>query len=160
MARYGIPPSGQFTRNLSNTGEKLVLSDGFGNVIDSVSYSNLPPWPSADSNGYYLELIDPLSDNSDATNWVASTNTIVSVENTKNNQELRVYPTLVRDYLTIESSGDINNLHLLDFKGRLLQTINVNCGTYKLDMSSYSQGIYLIQVISPERNYMQKIIKE
>ena len=160
MARYGIPPSGQFTRNLSNTGEKLVLSDGFGNVIDSVSYSNLPPWPSADSNGYYLELIDPLSDNSDATNWVASTNTIVSVENTKNNQELRVYPILVRDYLTIESSGDINTLHLLDFQGRLLQTINVNCGTYKLDMSSYSQGIYLIQVITPGRNYMQKIIKQ
>ena len=69
----------QFTRNLSNKGENLVLADGFGNVIDSVRYSDQPPWPDADGNGYYLDLTDPLSDNSLAANWTVSTNIIVSV---------------------------------------------------------------------------------
>ena len=60
-AKYGFYPYGQFTRSLSNTGEKLVLADGFGNVIDIVEYSDLPPWPDAKFNGYYLALNDPHS---------------------------------------------------------------------------------------------------
>jgi hypothetical protein len=159
MAKYGIPPSGQFTRNLSNKEEKLVLADGFGNVIDSVTYSNLPPWPNANGNGYYLELIDPLSDNSIATNWTASTNTIVSVKETENSMSLKFYPIPVKDNLRIESSGTIKIVEIFDFQGRLMRKIEVNSGFYKLDMSSCSQGIYMIQVITPGRNFMQKIIK-
>ena len=80
MAKYGFLPAGQFSRSLSNTGEKLILSDGFGNVIDFVEYSDLPPWPDARFNGYYLKLVDPLSDNNIAANWIASTSAFVSVE--------------------------------------------------------------------------------
>jgi hypothetical protein len=159
MTKYGIAPSGQFTRNLSNSGEKLVLADGFGNVIDSVTYSNLPPWPNADGNGSYLELADPLSDNSVASNWTASTNTITSVSETENNTRLKFYPTPVKDNLTIESPGIIKSVELLDFQGRSLQKIDINSEVYKLDMSSCSQGIYLIRVITPGGNFMQKIIK-
>jgi hypothetical protein len=160
IAKYGIAPSGQFTRNLANEGENLVLADAFGNVIDSVSYSNLPPWPNADGNGYYLELIDPITDNSIASNWTASTNTIVSVKETETRNGLKIYPTPVKDNLNIESSGQIEVLELFDFQGRLIQKINVNSEQYTLNMSYCSQGIYLIQVITPGRNYIQKIIKE
>jgi hypothetical protein len=160
MAKYGIPASGQFTRNLSNKGEKLVLADGFGNVIDSVRYSNLPPWPNADGNGYYLQLTDPDSDNSIATNWTASTNTIVSVQETENSKRLKFYPTPVKDNLTIESSTAIKIVELFDFQGRLIRKIEVNSEVYKLDMSNCSQGIYMIMVISPDGNFVQKIIKE
>ena len=160
MAKYGIPSSGQFTRNLSSKEENLVLADGFGNVIDSVSYTNLPPWPNADGNGSYLELIDPLSDNSMASNWTTSANTIVSVPETESNMELKFYPTPVKDNLTIESSGVIKMAELFDFQGRLIRKIDINSGIYKLDMSSYSRGIYLIQIITQDGNFMQKIIKE
>jgi hypothetical protein len=160
MAKYGIPASGQFTRNLSNKGEKLVLADGFGNVIDSVRYSNLPPWPDADGNGYYLQLADPDSDNSIATNWKATTNTIVSVQETENSKRLKFYPTPVKDNLTIESSTAIKIVELFDFQGRLIRKIEVNSEVYRLDMSNCSQGIYMIMVISPDGNFVQKIIKE
>jgi hypothetical protein len=160
MAKYGISASGQFTRNLSNKGEKLVLADGFGNVIDSVRYSNLAPWPNADGNGYYLDLIDPLSDNSIASNWTASTNTIVSVRETENNINLKFYPTPVKDILTIESSNTIRIVQLYDFQGRMIRNIDVNSGTYQLDMTSYPRGIYLVQVFTPAGNTIRKIIKE
>jgi hypothetical protein len=160
MAKYGISASGQFTRNLSNNGEKLVLADGFGNVIDSVRYSNLPPWPDADGNGYYLDLIDPLSDNSIGSNWAASTNTIVSVRETENNNNLKFYPTPVKDILTIESSNTIRIVQLYDFQGRLIRNITAGSGIYKLDMSSYSRGIYLVQVFTPTGNFIKKILKE
>jgi hypothetical protein len=160
MAKYGIPASGQFTRNLSNNGEKLVLADGFGNVIDSVRYSSLPPWPDANGNGSYLEVIDPLSDNSIASNWTASKNTVVSVNETIANKQLKLYPTPVTDNLTIESSTTIKCVELFDFQGRLIRMIDVNSETYKLDMSTCSQGVYMIMVISPVGNSVQKIIKQ
>ena len=51
-------------------------------------------------------------------------------------------------------------MELFDFQGRMLERINVDSGIYKLDMSSYSRGIYMIQLIGPDRNFVQKIIKE
>ncbi len=159
MAKFGIAPSGQFTRNLPNKGAKLVLADAFGNVIDSVSYSNLPPWPNADGNGSYLQVIDPFSDNSVPSNWIASTNTITSVSETEKNTNLKFYPTPVKDNLSIEYSGTIISVELLDIQGKSIRKIDINSGNYKLDMSSCLQGIYLIRVITPDGNFIQKIIK-
>ena len=159
-AKYGFPPSGQFTRNLSNTRENLVLADGFGNIIDNVQYSNMLPWPNADGNGSYLELTDPSLDNNIASNWIASSNAIVSVEDVKTEQELNLYPSPVKDVLTIESSGRMNILQLFDSQGRLLRNFNVNSGTFSIDMTSYTPGLYILKVISYERNYMRKVIKE
>ena len=160
IAKYGIYPSGQFNRNLSNRGESLVLADGLGNVIDSVTYSDQAPWPDADGNGYYLELADPFSDNSIASNWIASGNTIVSVKETEINNRLKFYPTPVKDFLTIESSATIKFLQLYDFQGKLIRRIEINSGTYNLDMSSCHKGIYLVQVFTSDRNFVQKIVKE
>jgi hypothetical protein len=160
FAKYGIPPSGQFTRNLSNTGETLILADAFGNVIDSVSYSNLAPWPDALGNGNYIELSDPLSDNSKGENWVAASTRIVSVENTENNPLLKLYPLPVRDKLFMEFSGGEQVLQLIDFQGNLLSTIKIDSDSYTLDMSRYKSGIYLLRIVSAGRSYVSKIVKE
>ena len=160
LAKYGFSPSGQFTRNLSDTGEPLVLVDGFGNVIDSVSYSNQPPWPNADGNGYYLELTDPLSDNSIATNWTATGDVITSIENAESAHSIKLYPIPVKNNITIESSGIINKLQLFDFKGSLLQTININSGTFNLEMSSCSMGLYIVEIFTSDGNFVRKIPKE
>lgn len=159
-SKYGFPPAGQFTRNLSNDGENLVLADGFGNVIDSVSYSNLPPWPSADGNGYFLELTDPLSDNSIASNWKASYSTLVSVEDVELTLELNLYPMPVKDYLTIESSARIFSIQLFDFQGKILRKIRIDSEIYYLDMASYPTGFYLLEIFTPEGSSVRKIIKE
>jgi hypothetical protein len=160
LAKYGFAASGQFTRNLSNKGEKLVLADAFGNVIDSVSYSDHTPWPDADGNGYYLELIDPLSDNSLASNWRLSTNTLLSVNDAESISKLKFYPTPVKDILTIESSEIMKLVELIDFQGRMLKRIDVSSELYKLDMTSCHQGIYLIRITTSDRKYVQKIFKE
>lgn len=158
-SKYGIAPSGQFTRNLSNKGEKLVLADGFGNVIDSVTYSDHAPWPDADGNGYYLDLPDPLSDNSVASNWTVSSNTLVSVNETGISQTLRFYPLPVRDILTIEFDGIIKSMELFDFQGRLIHKAVVSSGIFNFDMNAYPRGIYLINIHTTEGNFSHKIVK-
>jgi hypothetical protein len=160
IKKYGVSPFGQFTRNLSNKSEKLVLSDGFGNVIDSVTYSDQPPWPNADGNGYYLSLTDPLSDNSIATNWNVSMNELVSVNETAIDPDLKIYPTPVKESLTIESSEELKTLELFDFQGRLLKRINVDSRNYYLDMSSCPRGLYMIRITSGNRNFVRRIVKE
>ncbi|MES2795759.1 MAG: CotH kinase family protein [Bacteroidota bacterium] len=65
--RYGFAPFGQFTRDLSNSGENIILADGMGNIIDQVNYSAQAPWPNA--YGKSLELKTPILDNSLAENW-------------------------------------------------------------------------------------------
>jgi len=160
IKKYGVSPFGQFTRNLSNKGEKLVLADGFGNVIDSVTYSDSSPWPNADGNGYYLELIDPSADNSIAANWTASTNILLNVTGNENDVMLKVYPTPVKDKLSFESSGTIKIIELFDFQGRLISKINVDSGNYILNMSSYPKGIYMVHIITRDKSYVKKVIKE
>jgi len=159
-AKYGFQPFGQFTRSLSNAGEKLVLADGFGNVIDSVSYSDDAPWPDADGNGYFLELADPLSDNSIATNWTLSSNTIVSVPETGNSSKLSLYPLPVVSDLTIEFAGTVKTLELFDSQGRLIRKTYPGSGMFTLDMNSCSPGIYLVRLITPEGSFIRKVVKE
>ena len=38
--RYGFTPFDEFTRSLSNESEKILLLDGYGNIIDEVTYSD------------------------------------------------------------------------------------------------------------------------
>jgi hypothetical protein len=61
QSRYGtgIPVAGVFSDNLANTGERLTLSDGLGQVLFSVEYGDSDPWPnSADGAGTSLVLVD------------------------------------------------------------------------------------------------------
>jgi hypothetical protein len=159
-AKYGFPPFGQFTRSLSNSGERLVLSDGYGNVIDSVYYHDRAPWPDADGNGYYLELADPLSDNSLGENWTLSSNTIVSVNETENSERLKVYPSPVKSDLTVEFSGRIQSIELFDFQGRMITKTYPDSEVFTLNMSTCSPGIYLVRIITSEGILMRKLIKE
>lgn len=55
---------------LSGSGDEVRVYNGQGNLIDSVRYSNNPPWPNGpDGNGSSLELINPSLDNSIAASW-------------------------------------------------------------------------------------------
>ncbi len=65
---------GDFTFNASNGGEQISLYDADGYLIDTVTYGDVSPWPTApDGTGPTLELICPATDNGAASSWAAST---------------------------------------------------------------------------------------
>lgn len=73
QARWGVAPIGTYTGKLSNGGELIELIAGSGAVVDSVEWDDSAPWPGTpDGDGPSLELIDPSSNNSVASNWLAS----------------------------------------------------------------------------------------
>ncbi|MCB1099368.1 MAG: lamin tail domain-containing protein [Verrucomicrobiae bacterium] len=62
-----------FSGNLSNQGERIVVRDAAGNIVDDVFYHDSGRWPeAADGGGSTLELIDPRSDNANGDAWAAS----------------------------------------------------------------------------------------
>lgn len=69
--RYGFAPFGQFTRDLSNTGENIILADGMGNEIDNVQYSNQAQWPNI--YGKSIELKGSNLNNTLPENWFQQT---------------------------------------------------------------------------------------
>jgi len=157
---YKFPPFGQYTRNLSNKREKLVLSDAFGNVIDSVTYHDSAPWPDADGTGYHLKLVDPLSDNSIARNWTASDELLISGIDIPGEENINLYPNPVTDFLIINAGNEITSVTLLDLTGRIMTSNNkIDSQEYLLDMRSFDPGIYLVKVNMTRGTVTCKIIK-
>jgi hypothetical protein len=160
LAKYGCEPNYSFTRHLSNQGESLILIDCFGNIIDNVLYQDTIPWPDADGNGNYLKLTNPDLDNSLAENWTVSNETIVSDQNIPADIIIQVYPNPVRDILSIQAGSEIRLIRLLDIQGRLLMSVPVNGEHYELDMSHLVRGSYIIRIITAEKAYTGKIVKD
>ncbi len=64
---------GDYKGRLSNSGERVVLRDLCGNVVDEVRYEDGGRWPQwADGGGSSLELRDPRADNASPEAWAAS----------------------------------------------------------------------------------------
>lgn len=158
--KYGVAPFGQFTRNLSNNSQTIVLADAFGNIIDSVCYYDNASWPDADGNGYYLKLTDPVLDNTLASSWIASNDIVFSVNDLFADNNIQVYPNPVNDILHIESLSEIITISLYDFQGRLLSSENVNREFFESDMRGLPGGIYIIKMVTAGKTYTGKIIKQ
>ncbi|MDP4240615.1 MAG: CotH kinase family protein [Bacteroidota bacterium] len=157
---YGFTPFGQFTRSLSNKSQKLVLADAYGNIINSVEYTNSSPWPTeADGNGSYLELTDLNSDNSLASNWKAS-NQVLSVDNISFNAFVKVYPSPAQKTITVYSnSGSIKSYEIADLTGRNI-TGNTRF-TSTINIESLAPNIYLLKLhFDDGTNAVKKIIKD
>lgn len=75
-ARYGDTPrvAGQWVGgSLSNSGERVVLRDADGSVIQDFTYSDTAPWPVvADGGGRSLEIKDTTANYNDPSSWTAS----------------------------------------------------------------------------------------
>ena len=64
---------GNFDFGLNNNGESIRLFDAGGNIVDSLTYDDEPPWPvQADGMGATLQLINPAFANESPENWRAS----------------------------------------------------------------------------------------
>jgi hypothetical protein len=159
-SKYGFMPFGQFTRNLSNKSESLVLSDAFGNIIDNVCYGDTLPWPEADGNGYYLSLIDPGLDNGLPSSWIASNDIVTSSEYPSGIEDILIYPNPAESYICLTAGFEIRTVSLYDVYGRLIKTEKVNSESGLIDVSSLGRGLYIMKIETPSGTLTRKIIRK
>ena len=68
----GLFVAGQYSVSLPDTGSVLTLRDARHELVDSLTYSDSSPWPSAKANGYSIERLDPSGPSDSASNWAKS----------------------------------------------------------------------------------------
>jgi hypothetical protein len=70
---YGVAITLGYGGNLSNSGETVTVLDSGGAEVDSVTYSDVPPWPAApDGSGPSLERRHPSLPSGEVTTWAAA----------------------------------------------------------------------------------------
>ena len=146
--RYGagLPVVGEFEGSLSNTGERVTLSDGLGADLFSVAYSDASYWPvAADGAGSTLELVDPngadMLTNDKYYSWQASREIggtpgsessgpvgVVINEVLVNTEESPAFTDSIELHNTTGSSVDIGGWFLSDGSGNF-QKFEIPAGT-------------------------------
>ena len=160
---YGFKPFGQFTRNLSNDSEKLILADAFGNVIDYVEYSDGYPWPTdADGNGSFLELANLSSDNSLPSSWSAS-NRVLGFEGSLADDQIKIFPMPAQSSVTVYCAGlTIRSYQITDLMGRVIVTNDhFNDANNTINLDFLSPNVYLLKLsFDNGTTTLKKIIKQ
>jgi len=157
--KYGKVPFGQFTRDLSNDSEDLVLSDAFGNEIDHVHYRDTLPWPDADGNGLFLQLIRDTLDNSLASSWIAVDENIVGTPIFAMDPPIHVYPNPTTGPVRIRTGFEIDVIEITDIQGRVLANYRVNEQDFTFNISHLPNGLYFVRVMTANNISVEKIIK-
>jgi hypothetical protein len=161
QAKYGMAPFGQFTRNLSNSSQKIVLADGFGNTIDSVEYFDASPWPAAaDGTGSYLQLISTEMDNNLASSWMTSSNNSLATASFNETATIAIYPNPVTHFLNIHSDKLLSGIKIFDVSGKLIYDLKQKSKTINMDWREYSNGVYFISIYDDNGFVTKKVIKE
>ncbi|MDB4180891.1 CotH kinase family protein [Flavobacteriaceae bacterium] len=162
-ARYGVDSFGEFSRNLSNSSQTLMLRDAYGNVIDEVTYSDDAPWPeTADGDGFFLKLVSLDSDNSLAASWVAQEDIAgnLAVNSIQSKTFVSLSPNPVSDILKLKiAKGNISNIKIWSVNGQLYDSYTLNNQQFEIDLSNYETGLYILQIQTNNELVYKKIIK-
>ena len=147
---YGFTPFDEYSRSLSNNSYRIVLADSFGNIIDEVWYTDSNPWPaSADGDGPHLHLVDLNSDNSLASNWIASTGSLSAPTMSNNQHMITVYPNPTSGIIKIKSHPsqiDKMKFILYNYLGQTVTTIDLSTNDSQIDISHLTNGIYYYHI--------------
>lgn len=142
VACYGLTPFGQYSRNLSNKSEYLVLVDAWGNVIDEVHYYDSDPWPwEADGEGAFLQLIDLNFDNSLPESWMVGYD-IVAVPENEVAEGFRLFPNPSNGRVNIV--GGSGEYCITNVMGQILSTGLITSEHQQIDVSCLPAGLYFI----------------
>lgn len=162
---------GDMDFGLSGDGELIRLFNASDEIIDELTYNDKAPWPlEADGLGSTISLTNPGFDNSNGSNWAASSghgtpgeeNSDVSVSNEDelindlpNSISLEQnYPNPFNPVTTINYSLDKPgkvSIKVYDVTGRLVSELvneNKSAGNYSIpwDATSVSSGVYFYRL--------------
>ncbi len=153
---YHVAPFGQFTRNLSNKSQNLVLADAWGEVIDAVCYADSDPWPwEADGEGAYLQLIDLDLDNSLPESWTVGYD-LTDVSENETVEGFQVFPNPTDGLLYVKTPDGKTTSCDYRITNMMGQTLMAGPLKDRIDVSSLPSGIYFITVAAVTKKVVVK----
>jgi len=142
---------------LSSTGESVRLFDQLGQLVDSVDYKNVLPWPvEAAGTGATLELKDYTLDNTIGGNWIANSlkngtpgaiNSITGDVQLLKLSEFSVFPNPAHGSVNIRSSAGELRIEIFTLQGSIVKALKLKTtGVSTIDVSTLTEGLYLIHI--------------
>ncbi len=159
---FGFTPYDEYNRSLNNEGETIRLLNGYGNVIDEVTYSYEAPWPAgANGAGGFLEIIDLTMDNDDPANWQIVTE-LEFVLNADRLLEphLQVYPNPVIESATITSKTLMHHITLRDASGRVMDQFSPESHEFEITFKPSYRGMYFVEIETQNKSHIRKLLVE
>ena len=182
--RYGLTPFGQFTGNLSNAGEKLLLVDAAMDTVLFLDYDDESPWPRlADGGGYSLVPLNrrPEEGQNAGNLWLASRHihgspgqddeaSDVLGEDINHKPERFIlyqnYPnpfnpsTTIRFALSRRSKAKLVLFDLLGNEVITLVNTQLDAGDYQIvwETKNIAAGIYVMKLVTREFIQSRKMI--
>lgn len=157
---YGVEAFGQYTRDLSNKEENLVLADAWGNIIDQVHYHDSLPWPmAADGNGPYLKLVDLDYDNSLAESWTTEYEQDISGLKHNETDNICIYPNPAKETINI-GTDNLRHVTIYNTMGQIVFSKAYNEDHAVINVSSFTRGVYMIQATTNAGLTSRKIVLE
>ncbi len=169
--RYGFDADGQYTGNLSNAGERVVLVSAAGDTIINVKYNDKAPWPAEpDSTGHSLvaRMARPSGNPDNPSYWTVSAKvhgspraddaaSPVAKEGEMNPNTLRLYNgypnpfnprTTLRFELPRETQVKLSIYDALGRQAALLLDKRLPAGTHSVvwDASAMAAGVYVARL--------------
>ena len=162
--RYGFIPFDEFTRSLSNESEKILLLDGYGNIIDEVTYSDKVPWPTqADGLGAYLELEDLTLDNNDGANWEGQFSSLIQKGILGGLNTLQpvvsIFPNPSKEKFYITAGGKIRLVNIWSIEGKSMGQYRFNSEKVELILNDYKVGTYYIEIQTEIGRFLRRFIR-
>lgn len=85
----------------------------------------------------------------------------LAVNDSKNSKiEIIASPNPVKDFIQVKSKDKIQNIKIYDAQGRALYSENFNQDLIRIDLSGFSDGMYILKIKTEKTEVSKKIIKE
>lgn len=111
----------------------------YGDFVRSATYNSLDLWKKAFASSYVITLDEMPS-------LKTCVVTAVEEEPQVSNQSLEVYPTRVKDFVTIRSSELVEKIAIYNLSGILQMEQNVSAHQFDVSLSNLSSGAYFLKV--------------
>ncbi len=176
---FGVTAHEWMGANLSNDeAESLFIvntNHHSGVMIDSLTYHAGAPWPEGAAGlGHSMELINPLSDNTDPANWKSSSNYIgmyngyeiyaspgaktLGIKDNFLAKSISLYPNPVGDAFTINSKVQLTRVEIYSVLGKMVKEIHSDFKA--IQTSHLPNGIYIVKIYSNNECTTKKILKK
>lgn len=142
---------------LSGSGEYILLFDNIEQLVDSVHYNIVDPWPiNAAGTGHTLELKDHILDNNLGQNWFVDDekegspgqkNYLTAEIKSLDQNSVFIYPNPAINDLYIKSSSSELTVEIITLQGMIINSARISMNTVMhFDISMLSRGIYLVKI--------------
>lgn len=175
--RYGMHPSGNYQRNLSNAGEQIIIRKSTGEVLLDFIYDDSIPWPEwADGIGPSMRSVaeNPDGDPNDPDYWIASNTVhgspfeheiISGIDETlagMDKSKIQLYPNPTSDLLMVQTNPEnsyASTLSIYDLNGRLyFQQVFEEYLEVSLNGLNMNSGIYIAEIVSAGGKETRKVV--